>query len=94
MGAETKPNISKYINKIKNPPNKQKRNKKYRNVSFAYSRCTHACVVYVCVCGEGGGVLLEMRHRVGRSYNMDQDPCSQKHFIGGSTDPGSGSSGP
>lgn len=30
-----------------------------------------------------------MRHRVGRSYNMDQDPYSQKHFIGGSPDPGS-----
>lgn len=38
--------------------------------------CAHVCV-------------LEMRHRVGRSYNMDQDPYSQKHFIGGSTDPGS-----
>lgn len=38
-----------------------------------------------CVCV----FLLEMRHRVGRSYNMDQDPYSQKHFIGGSTDPGS-----
>lgn len=41
---------------------------------------SRACV---CVC------VLEMRHRVGRSYNMDQDPYSQKHFIGGSTDPGS-----
>lgn len=45
-----------------------------------------ACVcmcVYVCLC------VLEMRHRVGRSYNIDQDPYSQKHFIGGSADPGS-----
>lgn len=39
----------------------------------------------VCLCVH----VLEMRHRVGRSYNMDQDPYSQKHFIGGSTDPGS-----
>lgn len=43
----------------------------------------HVCVLFVCVC------VLEMRHRVGRSYNMDQDPYSQKHFIGGSADPGS-----
>lgn len=45
----------------------------------------HKCVVYVCACV----CVLVMRHRVGRSYNMDQDPYSQKHFIGGSTDPGS-----
>lgn len=41
----------------------------------------HMRALYVCV--------LEMRHWVGRSYNKDQDPYSQKHFIGGSTDRGS-----
>lgn len=44
-----------------------------------------ALCVCLCVCVR----VLEMRHQVGRSYNMDQDPYSQKHFIGGNTDPGS-----
>lgn len=68
-----------YQNTLKNP--KANLKTKNRNVSFAYYECTYVCVMCVCV--------LEMRHRVGRSYNMDQDPYSQKHFIGGSTDRGS-----
>lgn len=67
-----------YQNTLKNP--KANLKTKNRNVSSVYSRCTHACVVYMCVC------VLEMRHRVGRSYNIDQDPYSQKHFIGWGTD--------
>lgn len=45
----------------------------------AYVQCVGVLCVFVCV--------LQMRHRVGRSYNMDQDPYSQKHFIGGGADP-------
>lgn len=48
----------------------------------------HACALYVCAC------VLEMRHWFGRSYHVDPDPYSQKHFIGGSADLGSGPSGP
>lgn len=48
----------------------------------------HACALYVCAC------VLEMRHWFGRSYHVDPDPYSQKCFIGGSADLGSGPSGP
>lgn len=73
--AEKKPNISKYIKKS---PNKCKKNKTGMSVLRIPDAHISALSVRVCV--------YEMRHRVGMSYNTDQDTYSQKHFIGGSTD--------
>ncbi len=102
--AETKPNISKYIKKSQNKfLKKQKTGMSVLRIPDAHMcalclfvclfvcvcvfvcvcLCVCVCVCVLCVC------VLDMRHRVGRSYNMDQDPYSQKHFIGGSTDPAS-----
>lgn len=69
-----------YQNTLKKSQNKWKKNLK-QECQFCVFQ-THTCAFCVCLCL----CVLEMRHRVGRSYNMDQDPYSQKHFIGGSTD--------